>query len=117
MYSGEAEADAMNQLSWFEEFDAQRMCRSTDCGTSRDAARGMVESGQLRGQQETVMQLVTAHPGSTSAEIGALLQMGEKGRHAAGRRLPELAKFGYVRRGDARECTVNGTKAITWWPV
>lgn len=52
---------------------------------------------------------------STSAEVGQMLKIGYQGRWVAARRLPELAPE-FVKRGAQRLCTVNNTKAITWWP-
>jgi len=33
------------------------------------------------------------------------------------RRLPDLEKLGFVKKGDIRHCAATGSQCVTWWPV
>lgn len=91
------------------------MWHRNDPATSREAAEAHKASGRLGAQQQAVLQLVRQNNGSTSAELGAVADLGPKARWIVARRLPELARAGEIRRGEARVCRVNGTRAVTWW--
>lgn len=88
--------------------------RRTDPGTSHEAARSVEESGAASDQRARCLLAVRAHPGSTAAEIAAILGME---RHAPSRRLPELRAAGLVKNGPARICRVVGRSSVTWEAV
>ena len=95
-----------------------------DPDTSREAADRMNDSGRARSNAVAVARLVRIKPGSTAVELLAkyeqLAPIGrwpKLDRHEISRRLPDAERFGWVRRGEARECGVTGTRMMTWWPV
>lgn len=87
--------------------------RRTDPSTSH-AAEAEINASGLRGRQaEQVLRLVQAFPGGTSTEICS----GDFRLYTtARRRLPELAKLNFVRRGEPRQCRISGRWLQTWWP-
>ncbi len=99
--------------------------RRTDPDTSHQAAEAVRRNGALRETQLLVRDAVKRNPGMTAVELAAILAgtaVREEPRPAhwwrieASRRLPELEPV-YVRRGDARRCSVNGSPMTTWWPA
>jgi hypothetical protein len=99
--------------------------RSTDPDTSHEAADQVRRTGALRETQHAVLEAVRQWPGFTAVELaeklaGHTVRDIERPAHwwrlEASRRLPELEPV-YVRRGDARRCSVNGNPQTTWWPV
>ena len=107
------------QLTMFESFDekerlATPLARRTDPPTSHAAAQSAVQSGLISRQCRECLEVVRMHPGLTSAELGDVSNMGSKARWIFARRLPDLEKAGLVRKDEARVCTINGTKAVTW---
>lgn len=89
------------------------LSRRTDPETSRIAAARLVASGALGRQAQAVLDAVTRWPGSTAVELAGHAEID---RHAVSRRLPELQRRGQVRRGQPRDCRVNGRPQSTWWP-
>lgn len=94
--------------------------RSSDPATSHMAAERIKANGKLGSHQRAVLAAVQAHPGHTSAELADFLT-GDPALsgvtdlyHEAARRLPELVAF--VRKGEARQCSVRFTVCTTWWP-
>lgn len=88
--------------------------RRSDPETSHEAARSMNRTGRAAEQRQAVLMALCANPGSTTAELAAVMGVD---RHVPGRRMSELEKQGHARRGETRVCQVNGTKAQEWWPV
>ncbi len=96
--------------------DCERIpARTSDPGTSHEAAHDAAATGLITSQQEAVLQVVKASPGLTSGEIGSRVDLGDGSRYAAARRLPELERKKLIRRGSARACSVSGRKGVTWW--
>lgn len=83
-----------------------------DPETSHEAAREVTSSGERDRQAQLVLDHVRVWPGRTSAELS---QGHELDRYVFARRLPELARLGFIKRGIARRCTATGRRAITWW--
>jgi hypothetical protein len=83
-----------------------------DPQTSRDAAEHLQRSGRLATQQQAVLEALRQCDGATHAELGAFM-----GLHwlTPARRLPELERAGFVRKGEPRICTIKGSKCCTWW--
>lgn len=77
--------------------------RSTDPGTSHEAARHVVASGLQADQQSVALIAVRQNPGLTSSELA--------------RRLPELLEAGQVFRGQKKVCDISHRSACTWWSV
>ena len=92
----------------------QPLSRSTDPHTSYEAARDLAESGKWNSQKIAVYKCLRKHDGATGAEIANFLGID---RHTPSRRLPEIERTGYIMRGEARRCSVRGTKQMTWWIV
>lgn len=109
----------MNQRDLFSVFDdcERTRARESDPDTSVEAAHEIVSRGTLNSQCQAVLAALRARDGSTSAEVGKLIDCGQNSRHVAGRRLPDLESHGLVRRGAARKCDATGRRAITWWVV
>lgn len=86
-----------------------------DPAPSRQAERAVTESGSRATNQHRVLEGVRRHPGLTSKELAARLNMD---RVEVARRLPDLKNV-HVWQGAARVCTAdpgNHRKATTWWP-
>lgn len=88
------------------------LARSTDPESSQDAAEATTRSGRAAGQRRAVLAALCVEDGATSAELAERMNVS---RYMPARRLPELERLGYVRRGEARICAAHGTKALTWW--
>ena len=88
------------------------LSRSTDPVTSHQAADGLAASGTWSKQKIAVYQCLFNHDGATAGEINKYL-----GEYVANRRLPEIERTGYIKRGKPRKCTVAGTNQTTWWIV
>ena len=86
--------------------------RRSDPDTSRGAAEEVEASGVAGAQRLACLRVVQQHPGLTAAEIAEKAGLE---RHAASRRLPELRPK-WVKNGEPRTCSVQGTRAMTWWP-
>ncbi len=83
-----------------------------DPQTSYEAAEALRRSGRLAAQQQAVLEGLRQCDGATHGELGAFM-----GVHwlVPARRLPELERAGLVRKGEARICTVKGSRCTTWW--
>lgn len=94
--------------------ETRPMAHRGDPETSRMAARNLVESGRLGRQQQAVLDALRTANGSTHGELGVVM-----GVHwlTPARRLPELERAGYVRKGEPRICRMKGTKCTVWWIV
>lgn len=87
--------------------------RSTDPGTSHEAAAHHTKTGARARQQALAVAAVEQYPGLTSLELALRTSMD---RYVLARRLPECEDALAVRRGQERKCSVSGRTAITWWP-
>ena len=86
--------------------------RRTDPASSHQAA-SRAESSAVCHRQ-ICLDEVRRWPGQTSAEIAVSVGLD---RYQTARRLPELAKAGFVERGPQGICSVAGTMAVTWYPA
>ncbi len=89
------------------------IARGSDPSTSHEAAEDITSSGVRASQQRTVLALVRAYPGRTSAEMAARSR--DIDRWTAARRLPELRAEQLVRNGEPKQCGVTGKRALTWF--
>ena len=85
--------------------------RSSDPLTSWSAAEHITTSGKAADQRAIAVSAVHKHPGRTASELSRLCPLD---RYQLGRRLVEC---GELVKGEARECTVSGRQAVTWWPA
>ena len=76
--------------------------RRTDPLSSYIAEDRITKSGKRGNQCRLVYDAVRHHEGSTSRELELLMDLPE----VAHRRLPDLEKANYVRRGISRVCKV-----------
>lgn len=91
--------------------DITGLFRRSDPQTSAFAA-GLITNAGIRAKQtKSVLMFLIDHPNSTSAELAKVMRVD---RYMTARRLPELEKSGFAKRGASRKCTARGTKAITW---
>jgi len=86
--------------------------RRTDPITSVEAA-DHAERNSAPHQREICLMAVRMYPGQTAAEIANLAGLN---RYAASRRLPELRDAGFIHNGLPRECSVVGSRTLTWLP-
>lgn len=86
--------------------------RATDPSSSDRAAERLRRSGVGGQQRLQVYHALRAHQGVTSAELSRIM---ECDRYLPSRRLPELARAGWVCRGARRKCSVSGIVCETWW--
>ena len=105
------------QLVFFEP-TASDLARRTDDATSHAAAASVTKSGRASRQRRAVLAAVLLNPGMTTAELAVRMSTPPKvivSRQVPGRRMIELERRGLVTRGDARLCSVNGTRARTYY--
>lgn len=92
--------------------EAHKLARGSDPGTSHQAAREHVRSGQHGEQLHAVLKALRGQPGPvTSMELARAAGLD---RYACARRLPDLVRAGDVEQGEARPCRVSGRAAVTW---
>ena len=95
-------------------FDQIPSSHATDPITSLIAEDRVNRTG-VRGKQcRQVFEALQRNPGSTSAELAYLMDVD---RVMPARRLPDLEKLGFVKKGDIRHCAATGSQCVTWWPV
>jgi hypothetical protein len=87
--------------------------RNTDPETSDQAAQEIILALQNLHSQITL--LVCEYPGRVARELSDI--RGDWDIRVIGRRLNEVEKLGYVRRGPAKETPGTGRMAETWWPT
>jgi hypothetical protein len=92
---------------------AKPLARATDPETSKQAARRIAP--QLQGLHETVERYVRESPGMTCSELSEKYR--QRDPRTIGRRMAEIEAKGFIRRGEARKCTITKMQAATWWPV
>ena len=85
--------------------DPQRITRSNDPETSREAAEAVVASGTVTEQQRCCLLFIKLHPGKTTAELGELHPTYD--RYVFGRRVSDLVRAEMVRWLGKRDCTVG----------
>lgn len=98
----------------FDAASGAHLARSADPQTSHESAAEVIATGQLQGELERIAAGLELHPGLTSRELAAAI--GED-RYMVAKRMSVLEGRGVAKRGDARECSDSGKRAITWWPV
>ena len=74
----------------------------------------ITDSGLRSLQQHQTLAAVRAYPGLTGQELA---QASGICRYTLGRRLSEVEELGWIRRAEARTCSVTGRKALTWEAV
>lgn len=95
-------------------FDLPPLSRNSDPTTSYVAAERIHKTGKVKGQRQRIYEALKRHGGVTAAELADL--MGED-ITMPGRRLPELERAGFIRKGPARKCKIKSTTCHTWWIV
>tara|TARA_R100000655_G_scaffold24488_1_gene49517 strand:- start:88 stop:339 length:252 start_codon:yes stop_codon:yes gene_type:complete len=77
---------------------------------TNEAVKYVINKG-FSNTYRIVQHLLEQESPKTSLEVANGLGLD---RSITGRRLPELANRGVVKRQPSRECTVSKRKAITW---
>jgi hypothetical protein len=90
------------------------MAHRDDPQTSREAAERFRKSGRLGLHRQIVLDGVRRCNGGTHSEIAAVTSLDWL---QVARRLSELARSGFVRRGESRICKVKGSRCTAWWIV
>ena len=96
------------------DFTAGALSRTTDPATSHEAAAQVESFGVADDQRSRCLAEVLRQPGQTCGEIADHIGLS---RHSVGRRLPELRRAGVLRNGEARPCSVQGSRQLTWSPT
>lgn len=106
----------MTQLSFLDGSGhlSEPLARRTDPITSHLAAKKHRDSGKADCHAAIVLAEVRKIPGETSAELA---QWSGLDRHEAARRLSDLERKGFVKKGDKRICRLRGSLMVTWFPV
>ena len=95
--------------------------RTSDPGTSQQAAHDMTESGDIGRMMTAALSLLQELPGSTSNELDAewARRTNTQAQGAIRKRLNDLAKLSPspVVRGDKRLCRVSGRPCHQWFPT
>lgn len=87
--------------------------RSTDPGTSHQAADEITASGRRQTLAEQCLEVVrTQPPGLTAGEIGEVSGLGHD---RVWRRLSDLKNQGKIEAGEPRRW--HGKAQVTWYPV
>lgn len=86
-----------------------RLARTLHPETSHKAAEEV--AGTLAEKHRATVLRVRAFPGLTASEYD------NGGARVYGKRLPECAAAGLIKRGEVRACRVTGRMATTWWPA
>ncbi len=103
------------KLMTYGQPEPKTLARAGHPDTSHEAALKATRDGTVQRSAKLALDLVELHPGWTAGEYAA--EVGGHDSRAVGRRLPELADQGLIRRGEKRACRISGHNATTWWPV
>jgi len=90
------------------------LSRNHDPLPSYQAADGLKQTGIGGRQRFAVYQALRKNQGVTSAELSRIMDCD---RYTPSRRLPELARAGWICRGSRRRCRVSHIACETWWIV
>jgi len=89
------------------------IARRTDPVSSHVAAAAITKSGKRMSQRNMVLALVETYPGRTALELAGISV--NLDRYQVARRLADLEHSELVRKGEARECVVGQSLAVTWF--
>lgn len=98
----------------YDPVTGSHLSRRVDPETSHAAAVDVVATGQLQGELERIAAGLSRRPGLTSRELAVAIN---EDRYVVAKRMSVLEARGVAKRGDIRECSESGKRAITWWPV
>jgi hypothetical protein len=87
--------------------------RQTDPNTSHEAAVFIEDTGAAASHRAKATERVKATPGLTCSEYAQQIGID---RAALSKRLPEIERDGYIRKGEPRIGLGKG-KESTWWPT
>lgn len=96
---------------------AKPLSRSRDESTSHLAEAQLVNSGKWKKQALDVLEFVRANPGWTAREYDAAFPGSLEAGGICHRRLPDIEKLRWVRRGEKRPCKITRKLATTWLPA
>ena len=105
-------ADASKQLGRNLEKTFDRpLAHRHDPTSSYAAGDRALKSGRVKGQTQAVLEALREYSGRTSAELADIMNIS---RYDTARRLPVLARRGFVVRGAERMCRVCRCPCVTW---
>jgi hypothetical protein len=94
----------------------EQLYRKEHPKSSARAAERIAKPEKLGPAMARALQLVTQNPGKTRNELDALA--GDPKSGTVGKRCSDLAdKYGLIKRGPERRCTVTGEIVQTWYPI
>ncbi len=113
----------MTQATLFDMRDPPRPITATEPPLSHDsdpitsfqAAQEFQRSDKLAKHQQLVLDGVRRCPGGTHSEIAEVIP--ELDWLQVVRRLSELERAAWIKKGEPRICTVRGSRCVTWWIV
>ncbi len=88
------------------------LSRSMDAVGSFQAGARTHKTGVGSRKRLAVYHALRSNQGATSAELAKTAGLD---RHDVARRLPELARAGWIVRGRRRRCSVTGVECVTWF--
>ena len=89
----------------------QPLAHRHDPTSSYAAGDRALKSGRVKGQTQAVLEALREYSGRTSAELADIMNIS---RYDTARRLPVLARRGFVVRGAERMCRVCRCPCVTW---
>ena len=92
---------------------SQATARQLDPETSHEAAAYIESSGSAASHRAKATELVKSTPGLTCSEYAQQIGIN---RAALSKRLPEIERHGYIRKGEPR-IGLGKVKESTWWPT
>lgn len=95
-------------------FEPRANYRKGDPETSRLAAEGVEKTGRAATYRALVLRAIQSRPGRTCGEVAETVGIP---RQELSKRFKELEEAGAIRRGEKRQCDVQGTQQLTWWAV
>jgi hypothetical protein len=110
----------MRQETLFDAVPTNPIAHTDDPATSHEAGERVTLSGRRGAHARMVLALVRAHPGLTAIELWAIAASEAEQRELrepqeVRRRCTDLLHSGEVRQGEARRCSVRGSRMVTWY--
>jgi len=89
------------------------LSHNSDSLTSFQAAEEFQKSGRLAKHQQLVLDGVRRCNGGTHSEIAEVIP--ELDWLQVARRLSELERLGWVKKGQPKICPIKRSRCVTWW--
>lgn len=102
------------QLDLFELHEPPPASRATDPETSAIAEREITLNGSRAGMEAFALKAVSMYPGRSANELETLLGVKDG---TIRKRLNDLWRSGFIRKGPVRKSSVTGKSNQTWFLV